>query len=115
MTSTGAMDLTAQTWDGRPPWVRACSHPGCVLTSDHQHGTQREATADESAQWQRQYTAGYEHGRSDARFQPGPRDGALIDIPAEVPGETGAQYVARHLPVAWRVGYARAWEFYSAR
>ena len=75
--------------------------------TDHQ----REATAGESAQWQERYGDGYQAGRGDARWNRGPRDGALTEIPAELPGETGAQYVARHVALAWRIGYTRAWDF----
>jgi hypothetical protein len=39
----------------------------------------------------------------------------LIAIPAELPFESGAQYVARHVGQAWLIGYARAWAWEMRR
>lgn len=75
-----------------------------------------ECTAEQGADWSARFGAGYAAGRSDARFRQmqAPREGALIAIPADLPGETGAQYVTRHLELAWRIGYTRAWDYERA-
>ena len=75
----------------------------------------REATPEESALWQARYTTGYQHGRGDTLNGDVRADVVLAVIPAEVPGETGSRYVARHLDDAYRIGYTRAWQWYSAR
>ena len=79
------------------------------MTSTMQAG-RAECTPEQGEQWQAQYGDGYAAGRGDGR-RGGDRDGALIDIPAEAPGETGAEYVARHLGSAWRIGYTRGYLF----
>jgi hypothetical protein len=66
-----------------------------------------ECTPEQGKQWQTRYTDGYCHGRRDAR------DGRInrayvVAIPAELPMETGAQYVTRHLGQAWEIGYTAA-------
>jgi len=72
--------------------------------------THRECTAEEGQQWQRDHSGGYAAGRGDGRQDRAPRTG-LIGIPADVPGETGASYVARHLGIAWQIGYSAAYRF----
>jgi hypothetical protein len=76
-------------------------------------GVQRECTADEGAAWQRLFGDGYATGRGDARRGHGNRF-PVIDVPAELPGENGARYVARHVGIAWEIGYANAWAWYSS-
>jgi hypothetical protein len=77
----------------------------------------RECTEQEGAQWRDGYTEGYRVGRGDALCSNGwPHDGWLIpEIPAEVPGENGAQYVTRHVSLARQIGYTSAWRYYSTR
>lgn len=75
---------------------------------------QRECTADESQRWQSQYSEGYRVARGDIRWNAAPRI-ALVTIPPEVPFETGAQYVARHVADAWAIGYAAAWRYELSR
>lgn len=72
--------------------------------------TRPEATPEQAARWKRQHSDGYRAGRGDARARS--QRMALVDVPAELPGETGAQYVARCLPDAWAIGYTRGytWE-----
>ena len=73
---------------------------------------EREATEAEAEEWRAEFTDGYRAGRGDAIAGRGPRDGWLLaSVPAELPFETGAQYVARCLPDARRIGYTRAWRF----
>ena len=71
---------------------------------------QRECTEAEGELWRERYTAGYSHGRADARWNQ-VRDDVLVDVPAELPFETGAQYVARHVDLAYRIGYTGAVRF----
>lgn len=76
----------------------------------------RECSAEESELWRAEYTEGYRVGRGDAHALPYPRvrEGWLLpSIPAELPGETGAQYVARNVSQARQVGYTRAWLYYG--
>ena len=75
----------------------------------------RECTAEEGKRWQERYTTGYVHGKSDT-LNPHAviRADLLIDVPAEIPGECGARYVARHLELAYAIGYTRAVAWYSA-
>jgi len=68
---------------------------------------QRECTEAEGALWQERFTAGYSHGRQDAKWNQVRAD-VLCDVPAELPGETGARYVARHVDLAYRIGYTGA-------
>ena len=75
---------------------------------------QRECTSEESQRWRRDYTDGYQAGRGDARWNAAARI-PLIVIPPEVPSESGAAYVARHLGIAWQIGYTRAYRFGTAR
>ena len=75
---------------------------------------QRECTEDEAQLWHRRYTDGYQAGRGDGRWNRVPRI-PLIEIPAEVPCESGAAYVARHVGIAWEIGYARAYRYETAR
>lgn len=75
---------------------------------------QRECTPDEGALWSAQYSEGYRVGRGDIAWNAGPRV-ELVAIPAELPYETGAQYVARHVGQAWAIGYARAWAWEYGR
>jgi hypothetical protein len=75
-----------------------------------------ECTQVQGDLWRERYTAGYAYGRSDARCEREPRDGAMLaDIPAELPSETGAAYVLRNLDFAFRVGYTRAYRFEIGR
>ena len=69
-----------------------------------------ECTAAQGEQWQAQYGEGYAVGRRCAQWGDS-REGALIDIPPEMPGETGSRYVARHIALAWRIGYTRGYLF----
>ena len=75
---------------------------------------QRECTPAEGEQWSAQYSEGYRVARGDIRWNAGPRV-ELVPIPAELPFETGAQYVARHVGQAWQIGYARAWAWEMRR
>jgi hypothetical protein len=78
-------------------------------------GTTRvECTAAQGALWQERYGEGYRVGRGDVRWGAAPRID-LVEIPAEDPYETGAEYVARHVGQAWAIGYARAWAYETAR
>jgi hypothetical protein len=72
---------------------------------------QRECTPAEGAVWRDRFTTGYVHGRRDVLSRR-LRGDALCVIPADVPGETGARYVARNLDAAYRIGYTRAFYFY---
>jgi len=67
-----------------------------------------ECTAEQAGLWAERYQDGYRTGRGDARWNAAPRI-ELIAIPAEVAYETGAQYVARHVSIAWQIGYTRAY------
>ena len=72
--------------------------------------THRECTPEEGQRWQQDHSAGYAAGRGDGRWERVPRI-ALIDVPADVPGETGSSYVARHLGIAWQIGYSSAYRY----
>jgi hypothetical protein len=70
----------------------------------------REATPEESALWQARYGSGYSRGRTDGQW--GDVDGCLlIDVPGEIPGECGSRYVARHLGIAYQIGYTRGVQY----
>lgn len=69
-----------------------------------------EATPEQREQWQAQFSDGYKAGRRDARRN-SLREGALIEIPEWLVSETGAEYAARHLADAWRIGYTHAYLF----
>lgn len=71
---------------------------------------QRECTPEEGQHWQQQRSDGYAAARGDILWNQGPRI-PLVDEPGEVPGETGAQYVARHVGQAWELGYSAAWRW----
>ena len=71
---------------------------------------QRECTPEEGQLWQERYGDGYAAARGDILWNAGPRID-LIEIPAELPGECGAQYAARHVGQAWEIGYTAAWRF----
>lgn len=71
---------------------------------------QRECTPDEAARWQANYSEGYRVARGDILWNQQPRIG-LVAIPPEIPFETGAQYVARHVDDAWAIGYTAAWRY----
>ena len=73
-----------------------------------------ECTPAQAAEWQSQYGDGYRTARGDITWNAGPRV-ALVDIPAEDPYETGAEYVARHVRQAWAIGYAAAWRYERSR
>ena len=69
---------------------------------------QRECTAEEGQRWQERHGEGYRVGRGDARC--GRERIDLINVPPERPAEeTGAQYVARHVGIAWEIGYTRGY------
>ncbi len=72
---------------------------------------QRECTPEEAQLWQARFGDGLSHGHSDGRWNREPRI-PLMDQPADIPGECGAQYVARHVAIAWELGYSHAylWE-----
>ena len=57
--------------------------------------------------WREQYSDGYRTGRGDA--QCGQQRMPLVAIPAELPGETGAQYITRNLQSARAIGYTRGY------
>ncbi|HMH89936.1 MAG TPA: hypothetical protein VK586_02500 [Streptosporangiaceae bacterium] len=76
--------------------------------------TQRECTAEEAAVWRARHSDGYQAGRGDARCGHGNRF-ELIEVPAELPGENGAQYAARHVGIAWEIGYTSAWRYEASR
>ena len=69
-----------------------------------------ECTAEQGQQWSDQFGEGYRVGRGDARWNSGPRI-PLIDVPADIPGESGAQYVTRWAHLAWQIGYTRAYRY----
>lgn len=73
-----------------------------------------ECDAEQAAQWQERFTEGYRVGRGDARWNASPRI-PLIEIPPEDPHETGARYVTRCLPIAWEIGYTRAYTYETTR
>lgn len=73
-----------------------------------------ECTAEQGQQWRDQYTDGYRAGRGDARGNAAPRV-PLISVPPEIPGETGAEYVARYVEQAWPIGYASGYRFEAGR
>ncbi len=73
-----------------------------------------ECTPEQAQRWGEQYREGYRVGRGDVRWNTSPRV-PLVEIPAEDPCETGAEYAARHLGLAWSAGYTRAYRFESAR
>jgi hypothetical protein len=69
-----------------------------------------ECTPEQGAQWQHDYAEGYRVGRGDARWNASPRI-PLIEIPPEVPYESGATYVTRWVHLAWQIGYTRAYRY----
>ncbi len=73
-----------------------------------------ECTPEQNERWRTQYSEGYRVGRGDVQWNAEPRI-PLVSIPAEMPGETGAEYVAKHAGLAWQIGYARAYRFESGR
>ena len=72
--------------------------------------THRQCTPEEARQWTRDHSDGYAAGRGDGRWGRAPRV-PLIDVPPDIPGETGAAYVARHLSNAWQIGYSGAYRY----
>lgn len=76
--------------------------------------TRKECTAEQAEQWHEEHGEGYRTGRGDARWNASPRI-PLIEIPPELPYETGAEYVARHAGQAWQIGYTRAYRFETTR
>jgi hypothetical protein len=75
---------------------------------------QAECTPEQGDLWSERYQDGYQAGRGDARFGRDPRM-EVVTVPAEVPFENGAQYVARHVEQAWAIGYASAWRYETSR
>lgn len=73
-----------------------------------------ECTPEQSVLWQDKFSDGYRTARGDIQWNAGPRVD-LVPIPAEVAGETGAEYVARHVSQAWMIGYASAWRWEYGR
>lgn len=71
---------------------------------------QRECTPEEARQWTREHGDGYAAGRGDGRWNRPPRI-ELIEIPPDLPNECGAQYVARHIGIAWQVGYSGGYRY----
>lgn len=71
---------------------------------------QRECTAEEGERWRRDRGDGYQAGRGDGRWNRPPRI-PLIEVPPDLPGECGAQYVARHVGIAWQMGYAEGYRY----
>ena len=70
----------------------------------------RECTPEEAQTWTREHGDGQAVGRGDGRLNRPPRI-PLIEIPPDLPGECGAQYVARHVGIAWQLGYSRAYRY----
>lgn len=70
----------------------------------------RECTPEEAERWRRDYSDGYAAGRGDGRCGRAPRIG-LVEIPSDLPGETGAAWVARNLAGAWAIGYSGAYRW----
>jgi hypothetical protein len=68
---------------------------------------ERECTPEESQLWRDRYSDGYQAGRGDVKWN-SVRGDLIVDIPPEVPGECGARYVARHVGIAWEIGYTSA-------
>ena len=73
-----------------------------------------EMSLEEAAQWTAQYNAGYRDGRAHA-ISDRVRADWLVTIPADLPYETGAAWVKRNLPLAWRIAYTRAVTSHRAR
>jgi hypothetical protein len=73
---------------------------------------QRECTPQEGQTWHDRYSVGYRLGRDDLIIRRTVRESWLIEIPAELPGENGAQYVARHVEIARQIGYTGAVKWY---
>ena len=69
-----------------------------------------ECTPEQGQQWQHDYSEGYRIGRGDVFWNMAPRI-PLIDIPPEIPGETGSRYVTRYVHLAWQIGYTRAYRY----
>jgi hypothetical protein len=67
-------------------------------------------TQEQAAQWSDQFGEGYRVGRGDARWNAAPRI-PLIEVPAEIPGETGSRYVTRYVHLAFAIGYTRAYRY----
>ena len=114
----GQTRMTVRVWAGvvvgpvqfEPGMTRVRPESGPVrrvLTEYLTLERQRECTAAEGKLWRERYTAGYSHGRADARWNQ-VRQAVVVVVPAELPFETGAQYVARHLDLAYRIGYTAA-------
>jgi hypothetical protein len=74
----------------------------------------RECTPEEGQRWQRDHSDGYATGRADGYWHRAPRI-ELIKIPPDIPGETGAAYVARHVGIAWQIGYSAAYRYARER
>lgn len=81
----------------------------CAVCAPH-----RECTPGEGQRWQAQHGDGYRVGAGDARADRAPRI-QLIPVPAEIPGETGSRYVARHVAQAWPIGYTTGYAWTSGR
>lgn len=75
---------------------------------------QRECTPEEGERWQAQYADGARVGAGDGRFGREPRI-PLVEEPAEIPGECGSQYVARHVDRAWQIAYSHAYRYQASR
>jgi hypothetical protein len=73
-----------------------------------------ECTPEQGQEWQTRHGDGYSAARGDITWNQPPRI-ALIDIPPETPGETGAEYVAQHVDKAWAIGYTSAWRHHEAQ
>jgi hypothetical protein len=74
-----------------------------------------ECTAEQAQQWERRFSDGYRAARGDIGGNAGPRIELAPGVPADVPGENGAEYVARHVGRAWEIGYVSAWEYELAK
>lgn len=70
----------------------------------------RECTPEEAERWTREHSDGYATGRSDGRWSRPPRI-QLIEVPPDLPCETGSQWAARHLESAWAIGYSSAYRY----
>ena len=80
------------------------------MTMTSTDAVQRECTPEEAAKWVSDRNEGYVRGLWDARQSRLPAV-PIGDAPAEVPGECGAQYVARHVGIAWQLAYVEGWRW----
>lgn len=111
--TSSAHDFVVVSWDGA---AGAGTGGACDMRAANLEivAAQAECTEEQGATWRERHSDGYQAGRGDARRGHGNRF-ELIEVPAELPGENGAQYVARHVGIAWSIGYAEAWAYETSR